>query len=330
MECGGSPPLSPRRLAAVCTVPTSGQRAFCSVESRPNGAGKPAQRHSGSKLPHSKGVGSDLTSKHSDRHFRITGQNIKRMEKKRVDVRDVLRRRSDLSTFLVYLTRDGEKETAKGRLKAILRTGRVEARSILGQAKLALDTRGDKDCYDSQKCVCFTETPVEYVNLMLQELDGRQCQFKPCGIAITKMQGRKTGINPVWYVDMTPGHEWLTNNLDRLVSQALQTGKFNQSDVAAITPFIEQMGTWPKQNSKPDQKEFWWEREWRKVGDLDVPCHCIGFCPEDEIEEFEKYVQDEKTNSKKYSRVRFVDPQWSLEQIIACLAGIPRTSVDLV
>ena len=45
-------------------------------------------------------------------------------------------------------------------------------------------------------------------------------KFKPYGIALTKLAARKMGINPVWYVDRTPGQDAQWE-----VAQAIQTLK---------------------------------------------------------------------------------------------------------
>jgi hypothetical protein len=104
----------------------------------------------------------------------------------------------------------------------------------------------------------------------------------------------------------------------------MNAGNFDQSDIAAITPFIEQMGSGQTASGSNYRKEFWWEREWRKVGDFTIPNHCIGLCPESEIAGFKAHVQGSALHNTS-----FVDPNWSLEQIIAHLAGIPSTSIDL-
>jgi hypothetical protein len=48
---------------------------------------------------------------------------------------------------------------------------------------------------------------------MLGQIEGRSVQLEPYGIAITKKLGRKGGVNPVWYLDMTPGHAGLRTML---------------------------------------------------------------------------------------------------------------------
>jgi hypothetical protein len=237
-----------------------------------------------------------------------------------VNIRDILRRRSDLSTFLVHLTRDFDGETAQDRLKSILSERVIKAVSPMGHAVSYLSADGaDRD---TQRCVAFTETPLEYTHLLVQEIEGRAYQFRPYGLAIPKKLARTRGINPVWYVDITPGHDWPSNHINKLVENAIGAGNFAQSEIAKLTPLIEQMGTGEEHGYR---KEFWWEREWRHVGDFRLPKRIIVLCPEAEFEQF----QHANDGSCIDYDAHFVDPHWSLEQIIARLAGFTQADVDI-
>jgi hypothetical protein len=124
--------------------------------------------------------------------------------------------------------------------------------------------------------------------------------------------------SPVWYIDITPGHDFLTKSVDKMIDAAQSKGNFRDSPMARICPFIEQMGTGVRvSDGRNYQKEFWWEREWRHVGDFrfresDI---AFGFAPEAYIEEFEDFMHRPKRRS-----VRFVDSTWSTERMIAHLA----------
>jgi hypothetical protein len=65
----------------------------------------------------------------------------------------------------------------------------------------------------------------------------------PYGIAIPKKVRRNQGANPVWSIDITPKHHWLTNPINDLVAAAITSGNFESSEVARLAPFFEQMGT---------------------------------------------------------------------------------------
>jgi hypothetical protein len=236
------------------------------------------------------------------------------------DIRTVISRRSDLSTFIVHLTRDDNSELAKDRLKSIVQSRTIQARTAFGSAVKRL---GDHNrALDSQKCVCFTETPLEYLHLLVGKIDGRQYDFRPYGVAITKKLARKAGVNPVWYVDITPGHGWLTNSIDDLISHC--NGNFQTSEVSKIAPFIEQMGTGKGGTYQPYKKEFWWEREWRHVGHFNLPAHVLLICPENDFTEFESLA-----NQNGYT-ARCIDSNWGLEQIIARLAGFTKQDVEIL
>lgn len=233
-------------------------------------------------------------------------------------IRDLISRRTDLGTFLVHLTRTEGAETGRARLERIIRTGRIEARSAYGQARGRVD--GDSAGEASQRVACFTETPLEHVHLLTEEIDARQVRFAPYGIALTKQIARARGLNPVWYVDITPGHNWLTNPLNALIDQAIAAGIFASSNIAKITPFIEQMGTQPGSY----RKEFWWEREWRHSGDFELPQRFIGVCPTAEAPELSALVEATERHAV------WIDAAWGLEEIIGRLAGFAADEVSLI
>src|SRR6185295_7771954 len=233
-------------------------------------------------------------------------------------IRDLISRRTDLGTFLVHLTREGGAEAGRVRLERIIRTGRIEARSAYGQARGRVD--GDAAGEASQRVACFTETPLEHVHFLTEEIDTRQVRFAPYGIALTKQIARARGLNPVWYVDITPGHNWLTNPLNALIDRAIAAGNFASSNIAKITPFIEQMGTQPGSY----RKEFWWEREWRHSGDFALPPKFIGICPTDEAAELISAVQQTGRQAV------WIDATWGLEEIIGRLAGFAAEEVSVI
>ncbi len=124
------------------------------------------------------------------------------------------------------------------------------------------------------------------------------------------------GINPVWYMDMTKGHDWLTNQVSELVRRAVAEGKdFSDDPIAKIAPFMEGMGTW-----EGSKKEFWWEREWRHLGNrrFSLDDVAVVLCLESDIDFFQGHVTSHTGRS-----VPLIDPSWGLEYIIAQLARLP-------
>lgn len=232
-------------------------------------------------------------------------------------IAEVLHRRSDLSTFLVHLTKTGG-EDALHNLCRMLTEGRIEARTAMGwAAKRATDL--GPIAADSQRVVCFSEAPLEQVYSLGADIAGRREKLEPYGLVFTKIVARRKGANPIWYVDMSPsGRVWVIRDaLAGLLEEAVALGEegFARHHAAAIFPFAEQMGTWP---SLGTQKEFWWEREWRHVGPFTFNSDELALilAPEKDHEEL-----------AKVSGRPIIDAAWSLERMIAHLARISPEDV---
>lgn len=228
-------------------------------------------------------------------------------------IEEILSFRTDLSTFLVHLTRKYGGRSAKENLLQIISDWRLIAGEPQGPATSRLRQAGLSN--DDQRVVCFTETPLEYVKLLSNEVEGRKCQFSKYGIVITKKQGRGRGLNPIWYLDSTPGGgRWMNKNFEKLIDLAIENQDVPDiQEIFRLSPFIEQMGTW----SSTNKKEFWWEREWRYVGDFALPPRIIVLCPEKDFSEIGEYLPVGRR------RPKLIDPDWSLERTIAHLADFP-------
>jgi hypothetical protein len=238
-----------------------------------------------------------------------------------INIRELLHRRTDLSTFVVHLTRDSEVD-AKQALMSIASKGLLMAKRPMGWAASQDDPTDINR--QTQRVVCFSETPLEHVDTLVADIAGRDIHLAPWGLVLTKMTARGAGVNPVWYVDMTPGRDWeIAKALDLLRAEAVAAG-FHTHPAAQLFPFFEQMGTWP---SIPRQKEFWWEREWRKRGPMNFkPENVVAWIvPSAEQPEFIAFFK----KAWPWSPVRCIDAGWSLEAIIAHLTDqSPITPFD--
>lgn len=251
-----------------------------------------------------------------------------------MDIKQIVSRRTDLSTFLVHLTKPNSENNPKKNLISILNDTEITASNAFGCLPAILkkrthefDVEFNDKCLETQKCVCFTETPLEYVYLLHETINGRQCQLSNYGIAIPKKVGRKKGINPVWYIDITPGHSWLMDPINALTQKSISEKCFTTSDILKLTPFIEQMGTRKIPGGKCDyKKEFWWEREWRYRGSFILPQRILLLCPEEEHEEFREIISDHK----KIRSASLIDTKWGIEQIISRLAGYSAEETDML
>ena len=242
-------------------------------------------------------------------------------------ITELLARRTDLSSFIVHFTRKGnDNQTPKQNLRNILKQRVIEARTPFGPAAQLLPIKRRLDI-KSQNCVSFSETPLEHLHCLTRRLADRRVTLSAYGLAFTKMTTRKLGANPIWYVDITPGHDWLMNPINELIKREVKRRKrFRDSPLAQVTPFIEQMGSGQKRDGYGYRKEFWWEREWRFRGDFifSLKNVALGLANEKRIGEFERFTE------RLGRKIPFVDPKWSLEKMIAHLSGCaePLTPFD--
>lgn len=187
-------------------------------------------------------------------------------------IEELLHRRTDLSTFVVHFTRDTG-TSARDNLLSILLNRCIEARNVHGMAK-ELAARFDQVAA-TQQAVCFTETPLEHAWMMCSPIEGREVQLGPHGVAFTKSFARRKSVNPVWFLDIDPrqNRQWLTRPINRLIQEAVE------ATTATATPVP---GTDGPNQRWPQSQEFWWEREWRRVGDLHFTAQdiVVVFAPE--------------------------------------------------
>jgi hypothetical protein len=241
----------------------------------------------------------------------------------RLTIDQVLQRRTDLSTFVVHLTKDTEEGTAAENLRSIIRERKLRAGSPFGWATWE-GFRLSDEALETQRVVCFTETPLQHVEALLADVQGRSVQFKPYGVAFPKVVARWMEVNPVWYIDLSraPG-EWrdwpMKEALNTLVVESGEA--FSESPISRLTPFIEGMGSWPDGDGGVRFREFSWEREWRHVGELALErwwTKAVWLCPQDEIPEIEAAAGPD---------ARCVDPRWGLERIIGHFLGLEESEM---
>jgi hypothetical protein len=247
---------------------------------------------------------------------------------------DILRQRGDLSTFIVHLTK-GKADEPFCNLVSILTGQRIDARSYFGlpQSRALAEKFEGTSFAQSQKAVCFTETPLAHVHLMCGDIKHRAVGLREYGIAFTRTYARRKGANPIWYLDATRArhgekrHEWLANPFRDLIDEAIHAAtpmgenlpspiRLGARPIFRLTPFLEVMG----QTMTGKRKEFWWEREWRKVGCLDFEAEAVisAIAPEaDHVK-----LRAELSAIEKYSNLRLIDATWDKCKIDGVLEGV--------
>lgn len=223
------------------------------------------------------------------------------------DIKDVLHFRTDLSPFLVHLTRGRNGKSAKKVLMKIIEEKKLKCSGDnISDARFGMDDRQLE--IEKRKhllsAICFTETPLNEIHCLLKIK--RTVDLKPYGLVFLKEQLIKKNVSPVFYISHTePGRSNVLKALCSLKEKFPDEAKH-------ILPLIAIFGkkvTSPNANStQTDPIDFSWEREWRRpyvYNDLDFMNNdvFVGLCPDNEIVEFEKIFEP----------VQFVDPMRNIK-----------------
>jgi len=208
----------------------------------------------------------------------------------------------------------GSENQALDNLTDILRNRRIKAMKPFGLAVSRIsksNLENKEQLLKSQYCICFTETPLHHIKHLCFNTKTGEKNYENFGIGIPKKHGRESGINPVWYIDTTPNHEWLTKHVEKLVKASINTN-FANSAISKLAPFMETMGTGTSGGRKY-MKEFWYEREWRYNGkSYNLPNKFIVIAPERHFDE----VADTILSTESSVKALLIDSEWSIEEMV--------------
>lgn len=238
--------------------------------------------------------------------------------------------RSDLSQFLIHLTKDGSFErfdpkpgppagyekvrvpvVAKTSLIDILQNKRIEARSPFGYFKLKINmfralrnrvfVNGNVDPSWIHS-VCFSEAPISELGDFYRATTNKRNQYKKYGVAFLQERLRQLGGNPIFYVDSRR-----QDLLNALNSSLLNNG----THFLPMMHLIDTFGP-PVVAGAAINSDFRWEREWRKKDSLFFTYAdlAFGICPADEIPYFKNLTSNQVT---------FIDPDWDKTTLKAYL-----------
>ena len=215
---------------------------------------------------------------------------------------EFLDKKQDYSPLLVHLTRDGMDETgnvsvcAKDVLDCILHEQTLRAFNYYCLFKSDLEQQSSS-LQDLFKVVCFTETPLDQISILLKQVYGRNITYAPYGLVFKKEYIRQYGGNPVFYANPS-----LFDSLWRLYRLASGDNfTLRENRFLALV------------NKCDETVDFHWEREWRIVDRLEFSLDDIycGLCPPEDISYFEN----------KHSQVKFISPYWGINKILDKLVG---------
>ena len=210
---------------------------------------------------------------------------------------EFLDRKRDFSPLLVHLTKADETCSAKDVLKTILNERTLKAFSHFCLFSPALRDSKDDSLQKKFKVVCFTETPIDQIDVLLMEVQGRNIKPEPYGLVFKKDYIKERGGNPVFY---------MTKEIATPLWELYRALKGTQSPseackLLALVTLCDQT------------MDFHWEREWRIVGNLEFGLDDIycGLCRQEDIAYFEA----------AYKPVRFISPYWGINKILDRLVG---------
>jgi hypothetical protein len=214
------------------------------------------------------------------------------------DTERVRWRRSDLSFFLVHLTK-GEGYVAKESLREILTEG-PEGRCRLKGNPQGLFTAVPDVNQGLLRAVSFTEAPLDQIKHFAHPIKGDPSRkYSEYGLVFDQEFIRMSGGNPCFYVNTYKGIE-----LKKAVLDLVGIPGFSNRKCASLLPFFNIFG--PAGKGYP--ADFYWEREWRVPGDLlfshgDI---FVGLCDADEVGEF----------SSEFEGIPFISPAWNYDRIL--------------
>jgi len=223
------------------------------------------------------------------------------MSKRNID--DILHFRSDISPFLVHLTREHDELTAQQALKSI-----IEDRCLRCSLSDVSDVRFGVHYSDVPDCLkkgffsasCFTETPLNEIHSLL-EIENRQKELAPYGLVFLKENLAQKGVSPVLYINNKNADK------DPVFAAIASLAESHPEEALELLPLFAVYGKKLKGvgagHRSSGKNEFIWEREWRYPyvkGNLEFTKDdvFIGLCCHDDIEDYEEL----------WPEIPFVDP----------------------
>ena len=234
---------------------------------------------------------------------------------------EIVRRRTDLSFFLVHLTKDGPDVSAPDRLTNILTKDQEGYCTLKGTpqgffSKLNTVT-DDPDLIELTRGVALTEAPLDQIKHFATPMNAAGRQYSRFGLVFEQDFIRRARGNPCFYVSTWPDLQRRTT-LFALISDS----HLKQAAYRDLLLYFNIFG----QGSAEKPLDFYWEREWRVPGDLrfrhdDV---FVGLAPseaDDRGNYWVKYLQG------RFPAVPFIDPEWSNDEILRALREATRPRV---
>lgn len=233
-------------------------------------------------------------------------------------ITEVLLLRSDISPFLVHLTKNSQKnfKDAKEIFEKILEEQKLipgnsnspPSIASFGLENFSRDSQSAKFSWNKTwgkafRAVCFTETPLEEIHCLL-DIQKRSVDLEPYGLVFWKDILERKGVQPAIYLNNYLGDKHL---LIKALVEASETNKVIREEfLPLLTMFGRKVDPGCGSSQKNNGVNFYWEREWRYPScrgnfEFDWDDVCLGLCPHGRIQAFEQAFS-----------LTFIDPRRNL------------------
>ena len=232
-----------------------------------------------------------------------------------MSISHALKGRDDISQFVVHLTRDDREHFTKGGQIALKNFAKILLEKRIGAFRAHCHfnpqlTKLDEAIQAKFHVACFTETPLNMLHLLVQDIPGRSIRLEPYGVCFKKRFLVEKGAQQAVYINSYGGNSWLKKAAMKLFRRCTEGGILEEPEWRLL-PFL---------NSMSEKYDFSWEREWRVLGDFefkhsDIVCVVI---PNDADAKLKEYFAK--------SGIAAICPGWSYEEIVAELASQQRAT----
>jgi hypothetical protein len=214
---------------------------------------------------------------------------------------------------VVHLTRDdrgddSNGETAIANFRAILDQQRILAvrPHCLHHRRVEQLDRKQQEYF---RVACFTETPLDQLSKLTNQIEGRSHNLEPFGFVFRKELLLSRGAQPAVYINGYGGANDYRKAFDQIFSIAVRTGFTGRS--WRVLPFV---------NAMHGGCDFAWEREWRLARDFafelaDLVCVILP----------ESRYGPLKFNLNRRG-IAVISPNWTYEQIVDELSAQKRST----
>ncbi|WP_318509113.1 hypothetical protein [Bacillus sp. T3] len=217
-------------------------------------------------------------------------------------IKEVLSERTDISRFVVHLTKNTNDGNALENLVSILNDKEIRGRNhhCLFSPMLRAE---EEDLQERFNVVCFTETPLDKIHL-LTEISNRKVNLEPYGIVFKKEKIRKSRGNPVFYI--YEENHMLIRYFKKQYEEFIEE-YYNEDTLGAFFTLGSIINIVKKGH------DFHWEREWRVRKRLRFTYDEIYavIAPRNKHEKIKKQL---RINDFNY--IPFIDSKWNYEEML--------------